>query len=291
MGSLKTIKHQQQFADQLYGLVDITQSIAVMRMQQVRQSVLVTRTYMEGIIDIFKEIRRSHKKEVEKIIAARGKVSQVGVTKKRRDSICILLSPSGKFSGQLIRKVFSDFAAYVKETKCDVAVVGNTGKELLAQSLELDVQPQYYALDLEHPTREEIAVLLFHVLEYENITVFTGKFQSLVTQVPTAYNVTGYETLFQQEASTTPEAHEFLFEPKLTEIISFFVAQVTATLLRETLEESKLANLGSRIITLESSRGGIGQEISKLQRVSRRLKRRVDGRKQSNRLCSMRFWK
>lgn len=289
MGTLKTIKHHQLFASQLYGLVDITQSIAVMRMQQVRQSVLVTRTYMEGIIDIFKEIRRSHKKEVEKIIAARGKLPQTGPKTKRRDSISILLSPSGKFSGQLVKKVFADFTQFVKETKCDVAIVGKTGKELISQTSDLGVTPQFFELDLEHPTREEIAVLLFHVLEYENITVFTGKFQSLVTQVPTAYNVTGYETLFQQPASEA-ESHEFLFEPKLDEIITFFVAQVTATLLRETLEESKLANLGSRIVTLESSRSGINQEIGRLGRVARRLKRRSDSRKQSNRLSSMRFW-
>jgi hypothetical protein len=60
--------------------------------------------------------------------------------------------------------------------------------------------------------------------------------------------------------------------------------------MRETLAESKLANLGSRIMVLESSRSSIGGEITKLEKVVQRMKRRVDGRKQSNRLSSMRFW-
>jgi F0F1-type ATP synthase gamma subunit len=287
MATLKAIKYQHNFAEQLYGLVDVTQGIAVMRMQQVRTSVLQTRTYMEGIIAVFRDIRRSHRKEVERLIAEKKHVSLIPA--KKRGSICILLSASGKFSGQLTRKVFAEFVAHVKRTDCEVAVVGLSGRELVGDFFKDAIRPQYYNLDLEHPTREQLAELLIHILEYENITVFTGKFQSLVVQVPTAYNITGYDVLCQ-ENTQSPRKHDFLFEPSLQKIISFFVAQVTATLMRETLAESKLANLGSRIMVIESSRSSIGGEITKLEKVVQRMKRRVDGRKQSNRLSSMRFW-
>ncbi len=287
MATLKTVKYHHQFAQQLYGLVDVTQGIAVMRMQQVRTSVLQTRTYMEGIISVFRDIRRSHKKEVERLIAEKRKLPFANA--KKRGSVCILLTSSGKFSGQLTRKVLEEFVAHVKQTQCDVAVVGVTGRELLGDFFKDDIRPQYYDLDLERPTREQLADLLIHILEYEDITVFTGKFQSLVSQVPTAYNITGYEVL-RQENTESPRTHDFLFEPSLEKIITFFVAQVTATLMRETLDESKLANLGSRIMVLESSRSSISGEIDKLEKVVRRMKRRVDSRKQSNRLSSMRFW-
>lgn len=288
MATLKAVKHHHEFATQLYGLVDITQGIAVMRMQQVRSSVLTTRTYMEGIISVFREVRRSHRKEVDRLIAEKKKLPfQV---KKKRDSICILLTASGKFSGQLTRKVFAEFIEHVKTVKCDVAVVGITGRELVGEFFKDDIRPQYYNLDLEKPTREQLAELLIHILEYENITVFTGKFESLVSQVPTAYNITGYDML-RQETTDSQNIHNFLFEPSLHEIISFFVAQVTATLMRETLDESKLANLGSRIMVLESSRSSITSQISKLEKVVRRMKRRVESRKQANRLSSMHFWR
>ena len=225
MATLKTVKHHHDFAHQLYGLVDVTQGITVLRMQQVRASVLQSRAYMEGVISVFREVRRSHRKEVEKLIAQKKKLPFL--EEKKQGTVCILLTSSGKFSGLLTQKIIREFAEHVKNTDCDVVVVGMTGHELLPQFLRKNIQAKYFDFDLENPSRERLTELLTAVADYENVTVFTGKFQNLISQVPTAYNITGFEAL-RQENKESENSHEFLFEPSLHEIISFFVTQVTA---------------------------------------------------------------
>lgn len=288
MSAVKTLTRQHQFVEELHGFVEISQQVSVLNMQRVRQSVLQTRSYMEGIIAIFQDVRRSHQRQVEKILASGKATSLIGPAKKK--SVTILLSPSGKFSGPLIHQVFAEFEKYRKNSQTDVVVVGQTGRELAERQLKSHGKLQYFPVNLDHPDNQEISSLLNYVLQYDSITVFTGQFQSLVIQKPNAFNISGYDSLRSQTVEDA-EHREFLFEPDLNRIVSFFDAQVTASLFRQSLDESKLANLGSRIMTLEASRGGINQELGRLDSRLLRARRRQDNRKQFARLSGMRMWK
>jgi len=288
MPIVKALRRQHQFVEELHSFVEISQEVSVMNMQRVRQSVLKTRSYMEGIIAIFQDVRRSHQRQVEKILESGKGKSLLGKTKKK--SVTILLSPSGKFSGPLIHQVFAEFEKYRKDSATDVVVVGQTGRELAERQLRSQGKFQYFPVNLEHPDHQEIGDLLRYVLEYESITVFTGQFQSLVIQKPNAFNISGYDSLRSQTV-TDEEHREFLFEPDLNTTVAFFDAQVTASLFRQSLDESKLANLGSRIMTLEASRGGINQELDRLDSRILRARRRLDNRKQFARLSGMRMWR
>lgn len=292
MATITTVSYERLFADQLYNLVELTQDTSVVRMQRIRASVLLTRAYMDGLRTIFAQVRNSHEREVAKMLAAGGAHKNTQKT-KQSNSVCLLLSPSGKFSGPLITQVTQEFSTYIASSSADVLVVGETGKELLASKLK-DRTVQFIPLNLEHPSPEEVKELLQILRQYENITVFTGKFHSLLTQTPTAVNISGYDSLQteQQPArAVDPDAPNFLFEPDLEKIVTFFNLQVTASLFRQTVEESKLANLGSRIMTLESARGGISREIQALDKKLRQLERRHENKKQFARLSGMQIWR
>lgn len=294
MSSLKTVKGHQQFALELHGLVEVSQEVSVMNMQQVRQSVLLNRSYMDGIINIFTDVRRSHQKQIQQILDAHKTQQKKGAVPKK-PAVAILLSPSGKFSGPLVKKVFEDFAAHLSANHADVAVVGDTGRGLIEQQLTQKVQFEYFSINLDRPSNEELAQLLTFVLQYESITVFSGRFQSLAIQQAMAFNISGFESLKKSnDGGDTQEKvdveRSFLFEPELDQIATFFEAQVIAALFRQTVDESKLANLGSRIMTLESSLQGINQEIGILNKKFRRAQRHQENRKQFNRISGMRMW-
>lgn len=285
MATQKQVTYHSQFTQELFNLVEASQEIAVMRMQGVRESVLVTRRYMEGLIDIFKDVRRSHQDEIAQLI----EVGKYHATEQKKEAVSILLSPSGKFSGQLAAAVFTQFEAYLQQKKTDVVLVGDTGRSFLERQFGKRLTYKYFAINVEQPSREQITELLKYVSQYENVTVFTGKFNSLVTQLPTAFNITGYESL-RTQTQTSEKPHPFLYEPALGKIVMFFSTQVMAALFRQTLQESKLANLGSRIMALEASRTGITNELHQLRKLSYRMNRRTQNRKQTNRLSGIRLW-
>jgi F0F1-type ATP synthase gamma subunit len=291
MPTVKRISTHQRFAQELRGLVEISQEVSVMNMQQVRQSVLLNRTYMDGIIDIFTDVRRSHQAKIQSILDEHAK----GTTQRpnKKPAVAILLSPSGKFAGPLIKKVFQDFTNHVADKTVEIAIVGNTGRSLVQQSLGTATSFEYFPFNLDHPTDAELSQLLNYVVQFDSITLFAGRFQSLAVQDSKAFNISGFESLNQTEFTNKTEdtlAREFLFEPELDQITTFFEAQVVAALFRQTVDESKLANLGSRIMTLESSLTGIDQELHVLKRRFRKAQRHQENRKQFNRISGMKLW-
>jgi F0F1-type ATP synthase gamma subunit len=288
MSYIKTLRNHRQFTTELKELVEISQEVSVLNMQRVRTSILAARKYMEGIMDIFSDIRQARQKHIQEILN-KGKSPRTLLSTGRKKAVCILLSPSGKFSGPLVKQVFQEYEAYLATHPTDVVVVGEAGRKLVQQYLGPRTQFEYFSINLERQSHEQLEKLLAHILKYENITLFAGKFENLAVQHPAAFNISGYASLKTQQSART-EKRAFLFEPALEHIVSFFDAQVTTTLFRQTLDESKLANLGSRILALENSLSGINHEVTLLDRKLRRVHRRLENRKQSNRISGMSMW-
>ena len=73
-------------------------------------------------------------------------------------------------------------------------------------------------------------------------------------------------------------------------MLKFFEMQIFTSLLQQTINESYLANLGSRIVTLESATQGVSQEFNKLQRQAENLEKSIKNKKQRAQLAGIALW-
>ena len=284
MPTLNQINDHYQFAVEMHSLVQASQEISVMKIQQVRKSSLETRTYMDGIFDVFFDVRSAQQQQIQKLI------EKHKAFPKKEKALIVFVSTNQMFTGEIIPRVFQLFADEVRKNTADVMVIGKVGKKLFDRVLGKKYPYSYVDIDINNPDDQQLKELTSTFLEHAHIDVFQGKYLSLASQHPVTINLSGDATLQEKDKIKTEESRQFLFEPSLDYIVQFFETQMTATLFKLTLNESQLANLGSRITTLESSVHNLEHEVDVLERRRQLAVRRIQNKKQIQRLAGMSRW-
>jgi F0F1-type ATP synthase gamma subunit len=308
MSNLIDTKNQLELTDSVASTVRTLEEVSVLRMQKVRGSVLETRGYLDGLLDVFKQIRDMHEREVTRILQKKtwwpdsifNRFTPSTLSPKSNGkTLLILISPSQRLSGELIHRVFNEFAETVKKAKpeTEIAIVGSVGKDLFVQKFGPTKKFTFVDWRENHSDASQLNSLLANLAEYEHLLVFTAEFQTLIQQTPRQLNLSGDQTLVTDTiaTSTIPKPNQdslksYLCEPSLDELVAFFQNQVIAALFKQSLDESKLAHLGSRITALELATQTINDESKRLSRQVRRVKRQHLQSKQLQRLSGMGVW-
>jgi len=291
MPSLKQLNQHYQFSMEMHELVQATQEITVMKIQKVRQSALETRKYMEGIFDIFYDVKSAERQMIQKLLEQRGRKRQeIDEETNKKKSVIVFISTNQLFTGDIIAKVFHIFAEEVRKETSEIVIIGKIGKRLFEQAFGDTYHFLYSEISISHPEPELLKPLVSTLLQYQRIDIFEGKYVSLVDQRPVTVNISGETSLMEERSGAAESKRKFLFEPSLENIVTFFETQITATLFRLTLDESRLANLGSRITTLESSLNNLEREVTILERRRKVLARGIQNRKQLQRLAGISCW-
>src|SRR5258708_40304316 len=134
----------------------------------------------------------------------------------------------------------------------DIAIVGKTGKELYDTS---SINHPYTFFDLPDVlhSMEELKPLISHILQYEHVTVFYGRFVNIVTQEAAYTSISGDEQVETIEKQERPKEYGFIFEPSIEEVLDFFETQIFSSLFKQTIVEAELARLASRIKAMEQA--------------------------------------
>lgn len=291
MPTLKHLSSQIDFTNQVHGFVRTSQEIAIMRMQASRDSVLGSRTYVDGILSVFRELKQSDAARIDALIK---KSKGQRFESKNSKRVNILLTATNRFSGNISTAVFSQFVEKVSQEQGDIIVIGSVGKDLFDLHFKNARPYTFVDLELGKPDPETIATLLHTLLEYDTIEVTYGRFITLVDQVPTHTLITGNDTLLQEETTPTEEtkseAKSYAFEPGLETLLAFFETQIAASLFRATLQESELSILGSRIQTLEGSIAAVEKNMELLHQKRSRFMHAAAQKKQLQRIAGRRLW-
>ena len=108
----------------------------------------------------------------------------------------------------------------------------------------------------------KLTEVIRHLVQYEEIRVYFGKFESLVTQRPEVQSI----------SSATPVAGKlqgpkvfYIFEPSIEEILVFFETQIFASLFDQSLRESQLAKFASRILAMDRATQNIEKKVLRLK--------------------------
>ena len=241
MQTEKVIKNEIQTVQQVKNMLTSLQELYVNRMQKVKDSILLSRDYYEGLFFILAEVL--HEKEMHFTSDPHTGISQ-------NKQLVILFSGSKKFAGSVNRTVFNDFQKYIRENTCEIIVIGKIGRDLLAQH---DIKNPHEFFDWAEDSNktETIRTIAKRITQYSIVKLFFAQYINLTYQKSLQVNL--YEGLKDEIMKKHVVKSKYIYEPDKTKVTSFFETRVLEAYLYHTLQELYLALIGSRVYRMEES--------------------------------------
>ncbi len=266
-------------------VTQVYQEIAVMKMQKVRGSVLVTRDYYTKLSEIFYDVKRSYNKELKKLLAKEKKKTHK-VDKETR--LSILLSPNTKLYGEIVYKVVRHFINDIKKNNDEITIIGKLGKELFTNE-QLSRPYTYFEIPDSEIRMDDLRAIISHISTFDKINVYYPKFENIVSQRSATESVSGDEPMNKGEDLNYRE-RVYLFEPNLNSILLYFKTQMISSLFKQTVHESQLARFASRVRAMEEALDNINVQAKELYSRQNKIKKLLENKKQIERLSGISLW-
>ncbi len=270
----------------LRSLAKVYGEVASIRIKKTRDSVLDSRAFQEEIASVFAEVRNSYAREVQKLARKHSRENKERITflPHNGKTVAVLFSANTRLYGDLVQRTFHLFMKDIKEKQSEAAIIGKVG---LAAYLEEEPDRPYSYFDypdnaMDH---EKLVEIIRHLVQYEEIHVFYGKFINIVNQEPTK-EVVNAELPTVEGEDVEVKVH-YLFEPTLEDILKFFEKQMFAALLEQTIKESQLAKFASRLVAMDRAEQNIQKELEVMKVQKLQIIHRAANRKQQNSMNSI----
>ena len=299
----KLIQSEIEFSKTFRFIAQAYEEIAVLKMHKVRNSVLSTREYLSRLSQIFFELKNAKEKQKKQLALQKSSKSGSKVKKLTLDknvtsdklsrTVSVLLSANTTLYGDLIERIFNLFLKNVIQDGSDIIIVGRVGKRLYDEQ-ENKRNYTYFELPDVELRLENLRPVIYHLVKYQKIMVYYGKFESVVTQKEVFSNISGDQpsTLIADSGSGRgTETNFFLFEPSLDTILAFFEDLIASSLFRQTVHETQLARWASRIMSMEKAQVNIDAQIKKLHFSEMKIQRQEQNKKQLDRLAGISLWR
>ena len=266
-------------------LVESYEEISVLRMQRVKSSVLLTREFLDSLSQVFADVKANYRHEFKKMIEKKKNQNKFSFStiQKNGKTVSVFLSSNSKFYGDIVQKVFQEFLADIEKSSSDIVIVGRVGRELFSQS-GVKKDYQYYDLSDQEVKTDDLKNLVMYLIKYEFVHVYHGKFNNMVTQLAAMSNISGEQTVEEDQKEVE---NPFFFEPSLDKILNFFETQVFTSLFKQTINESELSRLASRIKAMEEAFGNIDKTEGELGMAMRKANKNTQNKKQIDSLVGI----
>lgn len=297
MSTIKQITTDLEFTQTLRFLSQAYEEIAVLKMQRIRSSVLSTREFLQELSSVFYDVKVNYDEMVKKAQAEEQKSRfrpslfkrQFLTGKKNGKTVSVFLSSREKLYGDIIYKVFHLFQLQVfllgRKNTSDIIIVGRYGKQLMDQTKH-SVKYTFFDLPDANLTLHDLEPLLKELVKYEKVNVFYGKMDTVMNQQALVGSISG-DTPLERSAQNKGTKRAFFFEPSIKEIMEFFETQVFYSLFYQTVHETELARLASRVKAMEEALGNIDRKEIELIKHERRLKKQLADKKQLSMLSGI----
>lgn len=269
----------------LIGLTEAYSQVSSQRMKKIREGVITSRDFLASIDAIFRELRNSHRREIKKLGKRRGKNAVTFLAHNGKTSSVFIAANAGLY-GDIVGKVFNSFITEVRTKNTEVTIIGKFGL-----SLFLSAEPTRPYTYFDYPdygdSPENLSQITRHLVSYEEIHIYYGKFKNLAYQEP-ATAVIAAETQMQEDDGKKPTM--YLFEPDLSEILEFFEGEMFTSTFEQALHEAQLAKFSSRMIAMDKAGVKVKEELKKANIEHLKLTHYLAGKKQQNIFGSFHLW-
>lgn len=288
MQNRKQLDRDIKMISSFKGLAQAYEEISVTQMQRARGKVLSAREFLVELAKVFEDVKESYSSQIEELVKHKKGIFSFTTKKKNGKTVAVLLSSNSKLYGDIGKKVFKVFLEEIRKSDPDIFIIGKVGKEFYEG---LDDKKEYGYADF--PEGEEgkknLDSLLANLEEYENVNVYYGQFVNVITQNPVASSITGAQAL--EAAGDTRKKVRFFFEPSLQSVLEVFEKQIFGSLFKQTLHESELSHVTSRIRQMEYALENIEVSQKKLYKKRKLLVKRQEAAKRLQRLSGIALWK
>lgn len=272
-------------ANSLLQLLVVTyQEHAIEQINFARSSVLTSREFASELSEVFINVRTSYESFIQNLLERDKK--QKNVEKKNGKEALVLISSNNKLYGDIIPKINSLFIEQARASDADIIIIGRRGREFIEQA-HITKPYQYFDVPDDHFSFEMLKPAISYLLPYKKTTLFHGKFLNILSQDAVLSNISGD---LPQEKKSQEEKQDFLFEPSLEAVLSFFETQILAVLFNQTMHEAQLARYASRIKAMETAHNNLEDQFEKLRQKQRRFKAMQTNKKQLQLIAGKNLW-
>lgn len=227
-------------------IIQSYQEIAATRMRRVKESVLQNRYFLEGLNEIYSQVDLSYKS----LRSFKPKKNALTLRKTNGKTVILILSANTGLYGDITRRTFDLFLEGAKNRDADIVVIGKYGKRFLEAS---SFKKPFMYFDFSDTGLDDrnTKEILKYVLNYAVIEIYHGLFKNILVQEASKTIVTG--TLNQDLSKGTQAEFQYIYEPSIEEILSFFENEILSVVFNQSVFESSLSKFASRMISLDQA--------------------------------------
>lgn len=256
--------------------------LASTRIKQTRNRVLFARQFLAGIGNVFESVRYSYARAVSDLAKQRwlGGRTRKAITflPHNGKTVAVFLSANSRLYGDLLNRIFELFMQEVRMGS-EATIVGRVGMAMFRE-VEASRQVTYFDLPDEKIDSEKIKELVFHLVPYESINVYYGRYFDQGAPKAAVFNLTSEIKVDNNRGKA--EAARYIFEPDLEEVLKYFEKEIFRDLFEQTVKEAQLAKFATRLITMSAYEENVSESLVQISRQELLLKHRTENLKRLN---------
>lgn len=237
--------------------------------ESIRTIRFVTSTLLEVSAERIKKLREQFEKNQLFYAEVSDLYSLVKWTADRRDElvqampvrekkISIALTSNSRFYGSLNRHLIDTFTKHIEsQQNRSFMVIGSVGQRLM-EATPHQKKCLYLNFAEDNPAPREVQRLMEELEPYSEILVYHPQFVNVFLQDVGVLDMTHSVT-----AHKADDEVEYLFEPELPKILSFFETRVRYLLFQRAMLESELARTAARLTTMSRAEEKAVQEMKR----------------------------
>ena len=287
MSTKKKLLDEIEVTNSFKSLVEIYGEIASIRMMKIRNNVLKNRDYIFAITQIFYDALSSYLRNASRkaMIQRSFRNNRITFLSHNGKMVFVLVSSNTGFYGDVITSSFKRFSSELSKVTAEVTIIGRTGREIFK-----DVYPgrpyTFFELPDYGSEKEKLLAVINHLVQYDEVRVYYSAYDTVLNQKPTVANLTAGATLLEK-ASQSKE--NYIFEPSVEDILTFFEKEVFASFVDQTIKESQLSKLSGRILAMDRASITIKNKLKEINFEYLKAKHRLINKKQQNMLSSFTY--
>jgi F0F1-type ATP synthase gamma subunit len=294
MEQRQKLKEEMVVTKNMKMLTTAYQEHALEQINFARYSVLASREFAVELATIFGDVRHSYQRILEKMVDKdKKRLEDLRKSLKNGKEVLVLVSANNKLYGELIPKICALYIERAKATDSELVVIGKEGR-IYVDRAHLNRAYTYFEIPDNEVNIETLKPLTTYLLPFENVLIFCGKFNNVVSQEAIAASITG--AAVEADSEKTPEekakkdSELFLFEPSIEYVVDFFENQIFSIILSQTISEAQLARYGSRIQAMETAQNNMQRLIEKIVRRQKTVRAMEINKKQLELFAGRRLW-
>ncbi len=243
MKGLIEIAEEQAAMQAVYGLTNVFEGLASMRIAQIKDQVLSSQRFFAELWNIYSQIR----------VNKQFKYGREHEDKVIDKDLYVAITAEGGFSGDIDQKLIDWMLQSYDANKNDLIIVGHHGALQLTQA-GIGFK-RYFKLPM-HDSNIKVTPLVEQVKQYRTTTVFYQTYVTLMVQdikKIELHNAIESESKKSKLDSSVISEETYIFEPSVAAVVSHMESVMLNITLTQTILDSKLAQYASRFRSMKSA--------------------------------------